>query len=292
MAKVFLSYGSDIDPSVLDTVRRALRGRNDLLLTSHEEPVESRMEKLFSADVAVVFLGNEIWNAAFELGLATARGVPAVIVTRSASSLPTDLAGTLFVPWTDDSSEFVSRLLPAIASATRHRAHSSKPGSLLRWPEEPNAERNADEVAGAAGVAAVLSDLPLSPSGADFSYSEDTLGRQIAAALMREGWIVRPEAQRDIGADLVVHHADQGITVIQVKSYSPLSQVGLPEVRRLIASGSIAGAQQCVFVSTTDFSPSAVRYAQEAPIETLLYTIVDPHRERLADLEAESRTAG
>jgi len=265
LVKVFLSHG--IDPIIITALRAALEARGDVLLPTQGTPLENRINHLFSADVAIVFFDPEVWYGAFELGIATARAVPVVIATRNAVTLPSELSGTVCVPWSDDSSEFACRLLSAIDSAAEAQGGAQSPHKQATPGTLPDTAEG--------GIDHVIAQLSLTSPVAGSLSSAAMFEKRVAAAFQQAGWTVREQGSQDWGADLAVERPDQGLIVVQIKAYTRLTQVGLPEVRQLIASGSMLGARRCVFVSTTRFSQSAIRFAREAPVETFLFTVSD-----------------
>jgi len=70
----------------------------------------------------------------------------------------------------------------------------------------------------------------------------------------------------DFGADILLRKGDRKIAV-QVKRYDQNNKVGVQDINQIIGAKSYYGCDDCIFVTTSDFTDQGVKLARQANIQ-------------------------
>ncbi len=109
-------------------------------------------------------------------------------------------------------------------------------------------------------------------------YSEKPTGFEgLCSDLFRSmGYATRlTPPTNDGGYDILLNGGGESV-VVECKCYSIGHKVGRPSVQKLVGANNIVLADRMIFITTSDFSSSAVSYAREVGVELINgYTLMD-----------------
>ena len=92
---------------------------------------------------------------------------------------------------------------------------------------------------------------------------------EYCAQLFRlQGWIatVTPPS-RDGGYDILLQDK-RGITcIVECKCYQPSAKIGREAIQKLVGANAIRKANQAMFITTSDYSPDAIQYANQTGVK-------------------------
>ena len=82
----------------------------------------------------------------------------------------------------------------------------------------------------------------------------------------RMGFIANLTPQTNDGGYDIILRKDDEISIVECKCYSGTHKVGRPAIQKLVGANSVVSADNMIFITTSDFSASAVSYATESNV--------------------------